>query len=47
VTIPVEEVTVPTAGTLLLQVPPMVAFVSVVVRPVHTVAVPAMIAGNG
>ena len=34
------------AGALLLQVPPVVASVSVVVKPAHTVKVPAMATGG-
>lgn len=37
--------TVPSAVLLLLQVPPVVASVSVVVDPAHTLLVPAIAAG--
>lgn len=46
VTIP-EVPTVANAVLLLLQVPPLVASVSVVVDPAQTMAVPPMAAGSG
>ena len=45
VTTPVVGSTVPTAGTLLLQVPPGEDEVSVVVSPTHTLAVPVIVPG--
>jgi hypothetical protein len=47
VTMPVDIPTEATAGLLLLQVPPMVASSSVVVRPEHTARVPLIAAGSG
>ena len=44
---PVSEPIVPTAGALLLHVPPGVASVSVVVSPIHTLVPPAIAAGDG
>lgn len=44
---PVDELIVATAVVLLLQVPDGVASLSAVVRPWHTVRVPAIAAGNG
>jgi hypothetical protein len=38
---------VPFAGILLLQVPPDVASVSVMLLPTHTIGVPPITAGNG
>ena len=46
VTTPEREPTVPTERLPLLQVPPAVALVSVILLPAHTVAVPA-IGDNG
>lgn len=45
VTIPVNEPTVATVTSLLLQLPPELVEVSVVVCPTHTVAVPVMAPG--
>jgi hypothetical protein len=47
VTTPVVEPTVPTVTFVLLHVPPVVAFVSVMVEPKHTVDGPAIVSGNG
>jgi hypothetical protein len=47
VTIPVNEPTVATAILLLVQVPPPVLLVSVVVLPSHTLNVPVMGTGDG
>jgi len=46
VTIPEEEPTVAVPVLLLLQVPPLVLHVSVVVLPSHTAAVPLIAAGE-
>ena len=47
VTIPVVAPTVAVAVLLLLQPPPVVASLSVVVAPMHTTAVPVITPGNG
>lgn len=47
VTTPVEGLTVATAGVALLQVPPGVALLNVVVALTHTLVVPEIAAGNG
>ena len=47
VTTPVDELTVATAVVPLLQVPPLVASLSVVVAPAHATAVPVIANGNG
>ena len=47
VTTPVDELTVATAGVALLQVPPAVALLNVVVDPAHSVRVPVIAAGRG
>ena len=47
VTMPEEEPMVATEVLLLVHVPPLVASVSVVVWPVHTLVVPAIAAGVG
>ena len=47
VTTPVVISIEPADGILLLHVPGVVASLSVVVRPVQTVSVPVMEAGNG
>jgi hypothetical protein len=47
VTTPVPATTVATAGVALLQVPPAVASLSVVVDPAQTLVVPVIAAGNG
>jgi hypothetical protein len=45
VTIPVDDPIVATPVLLLLQIPPMEASDSVVVKPVHTVVEPVIVAG--
>ena len=45
VTTPVE-LTVPTAGLLLVQAPPAVVFVKFVVEPRHAVGIPVMALGD-
>lgn len=45
VKIPLEEPMVPTAGVLLLQVPPAVMCVNVVVALTHTFSVPVIAGG--
>ena len=47
VTTPVVEFTVAKEALLLLHVPPTVASLSVLVKPIHALAVPVMDAGNG
>ena len=47
VTVPVDEPIVATPGLLLLQTPPEVASVNVVVIPTHTLVVPPIAAGFG
>ena len=47
VTTPDPGTTVATAGVSLLQVPPAVASLKVVVEPWHTVKVPVITAGKG
>ena len=47
VTTPVVEPTVANPVLLLLQVPPPVISLNIVVEPVQTLAVPVMAAGNG
>ncbi len=47
VTVPVEDPIVATAVLLLLQTPPLVALVNVVVKPTHTLVVPPIAAGFG
>jgi len=44
---PVEDPTVATAASVLLQVPPVMVSVHVVVRPIHTVAAPVITDGIG
>ena len=47
VTTPPPLVTVATAGRLELHVPPALASLNVVVKPIHTFMLPVMVAGNG
>ena len=47
VTTPVATPTVAKAGVALLQLPPAVASLSVVVEPMQTLVVPVIAAGNG
>jgi len=47
VTTPVPATTVAIAGVALLHVPPAVASANVLVKPMHTVVVPVITAGNG
>ena len=47
VTTPVEDPMVATPVALLLHVPPEVVLVNVVVKPTHTLVVPAIAAGFG
>jgi len=46
-TTPPSRVTEATAGTLLVQLPPAVALVKVILLPTHTAEEPAIGAGNG
>jgi hypothetical protein len=47
VTTPVEELIVPAAGLPLVQMPPEVVLVIVVVDPIHTFGTPPIGAGSG
>ncbi len=47
IAVPVENPIVATEGVLLVHTPPVVASVSVVVKPTHTEVVPAIAAGLG
>ena len=47
VSIPVDALMVATAGLLLLQVPPLVISISVVVVPIHWSVLPITVATDG